>query len=172
MDFNSKMTDKDRDKMALRKRFEAFLENGSIKCVKMLEDRSIEVKYSFNFEESSTIGESIYKTDDPSWEIILSLIGEISPGELRYFARGNQTVEDEEIQKVLKPASVAFGIENGDVEKVTRTIDGGISLWMIYDRDKPSKEIKFSPDAPHIETILKYTGPLEPGETYVFDRLR
>lgn len=172
MDSDPKMTNSEQDKKAISNRLKALFEDGSIKYVKMLDDKSIEVRYAINYEDASTTYESIYSTDDPSYNIILSLIGNLEPGELRYFARHKQSLEDQEIQKVLKPASVAFGIENGDVEKVSRMKDGGIALWMIYDPDKPAKEIKFSADAPHIETILKYTGPLKPGETYVFDRLR
>lgn len=160
------------DNEQIKERMKTLLDDGSVKYVKMLDDNSIEIKYAINFDQSSTTYESTYEPDDPSHEIILSLVGDLEPGELRYFARANQSVEDQEIQKVLKPASVAFGIENGDVEKVVRTTDGGIALFMIYDREKPSKEIRFSSDAPHIETILKYTGPLEPGETYVFDKLQ
>ena len=160
------------DNEQIKERMRTLLDEGSVKYVKMLDDHSIEIKYAIKFDQSSTTYESTYEPDDPSHEIILSLVGDLEPGELRYFARANQSVEDQEIQKVLKPASVAFGIENGDVEKVVRTTDGGIALFMIYDREKPSKEIRFSSDAPHIETILKYTGPLEPGETYVFDKLQ
>ena len=153
-------------------RLKALFDEGSIKYVKMNEDRSIEIKYAINYEESSTTYESTYKPDESSYDVIIKLVGDMKPNELKYFARRKQSLEDQEIQKVLKPASVAFGIENGDVEKVTLFDDGSISLWMIYDRDKPSKEIKFTSNAPHIETILKYTGPLKPGETYVFDKLR
>ena len=170
MDADKNMTEQDSEHIL--ERMKALLNDGSIKYVKMLDNSSIEIKYAINYDESSTTYESVYEPGEPSHTVIMSLVGELKPGELRYFARNQQSLEDQEIQKVLKPASVAFGIENGDVEKVVRTGDGGISLYMIYDREKPPKEIRFSADAPHIETILKYTGPLEPGETYVFDKLQ
>lgn len=160
------------EKESIEKRLKTLMRDGLVKHVKMFEDRTIEIKYAINQDMASTPFKSEYSPDDPAYDVILSLVGEMSPGEFKVCASANRTNQELEIEKVLKPASIAFGIENGDVEKVKRLEDGGICLWMIYDREMPSKELIFSSNAPHIETILKYTGPLEPGQTYVFSPLR
>ncbi len=160
-----------REKEDLLKRLAQLIGAGMVRHVRMHDDRSIEIKYGIAIDRASTPYHSTITPDDPAWDVVDKLLGPLKPGDFK-IPPGTAEIPDLEMEKVLKPASIAFGIENGDVEKVQRLEDGGISLWMIYDREKPSKELVFSANAPHIETILKYTGPLEPGQTYVFDRLR
>ncbi|MCA9814603.1 MAG: hypothetical protein H6677_19780 [Candidatus Obscuribacterales bacterium] len=159
------------EKEDLLRRLAQLIGAGMVRHVRMHDDRSIEIKYGIALDRASTPFHSTITPDDPAWDVVDKLLGPLKPGDFKV-PPGAAELPDLEMEKVLKPASIAFGIENGDVEKVERLEDGGISLWMIYDREKPSKELVFSANAPHIETILKYTGPLAPGQTYVFDRLR
>lgn len=161
-----------KEKNIIESRLKELMQDGLIKHVKMFDDSSVEIKYAIDYDMATTPFKSNYTPDNEAYQIILSLFGPLKPGDLKLCTAVKQSKQDLEIQRLLKPASIAFGIENGDVKKVTRMEDGGICLWMFYDHEKPSKELFFTSDAPHIDTILKYTGPLEPGETYVFDRLR
>ena len=160
------------EQKSIEERLKNLMRDGLVKHVKMFEDGSLEIKYAINQDLASTPFRSRYSKEDPVYQVILSLVGDMEPGDFKICASPGQSTDALEIERVLKPDSIAFGIENGDVEKVKRLEDGGICLWMIYDREKPSKELIFSSNAPHIETILKYTGPLEPGQTYVFSPLR
>ncbi len=160
------------DKLAvnrMKKRWERAISQKEIISVKMAEDSSIVVRKSLTAEVSgrsiSNVVFDSYKSEDVACKAMLLIVGNMKPGDIHYFE--SDWPQGETLESQFSPEVIANMIETNHFEKAEMKPNSNIDLYSISQITGNLYSKEFSrPDL--LEVILRFTGPMKPGDVYHF----